>query len=338
VYQEGDMADMTFENVTDERTARAVIASVTETGDFQTNTVLRLAGNGLDTLRLALSNELIVGMQRADLHLWRRRFDVADPVQVFEGIEQSERLGQHILIPGDPHWPAALDPLDHRTPLALWTQGDTTLLADSLASRAALIGTPNPSLYGLQMATALAADLAADGRTIVSFPDDGIAEAAITSALKHNDRVILVMPDPINQSQIENYDWLEQAATTSLLVTDRPPSDIRHTSALTANGLLAALSGMTTVVEEQAGWDYRWTGAPFHAAAYGRPVGAAPGRATDVASHGTNALIREGRATLVQSHTDITELLDASPRGLLTATLAQNTPQHTVAREYSLTR
>lgn len=54
------MADMTFENVTDERTARAVIASVTETGDFQTNTVLRLAGNGLDTLRLALSNELIV--------------------------------------------------------------------------------------------------------------------------------------------------------------------------------------------------------------------------------------------------------------------------------------
>ena len=56
------MADMTFENVTDERTARAVIASITETGDFQTNTVLRLAGNGLDTLRLALSNELIVGM------------------------------------------------------------------------------------------------------------------------------------------------------------------------------------------------------------------------------------------------------------------------------------
>ena len=62
------MADMTFENVTDERTARAVIASVTETGDFQTNTVLRLAGNGLDTLRLALSNELIVGMQRDELH------------------------------------------------------------------------------------------------------------------------------------------------------------------------------------------------------------------------------------------------------------------------------
>ena len=38
------MADTTFEGVRDERTARAVIASATPPGDYQTNHVLMRAG------------------------------------------------------------------------------------------------------------------------------------------------------------------------------------------------------------------------------------------------------------------------------------------------------
>lgn len=331
-------SNSTFADIQDERTARAVIATVTAPGDFQTNHVLRHTGNGLDTLRLALSDDPIGGIPRADLHLWRRRFDIVDPEWVFEGIGKGERLGQRILIPGDPHWPTVLDPLDHRTPLALWAEGNTSLLTDPLASRAALVGSSRPSEYGAEIASELGMSLAADGRTIVTFTDRGISRNVIQGTQQESDRVILVLHHAINQAKPGFDESRERVAENGLLLSTLPPNDDPVTDPRAANRLLAAISGMTTVVEEQPGWDYLWYSAPVEAAHYGKPVGAVPGRVTDLTSQSTNHLIRDGHAHLVQSYTDITDHLDRPSEALGASSFGHQAPNRMANREHSLTR
>ncbi|MCA0378333.1 MAG: DNA-protecting protein DprA [Actinobacteria bacterium] len=330
------MADTTFEGVRDERTARAVIASATPPGDYQTNHVLMLTGSGLVTLRLALGDDPIPGLSFAETRLWRRRFDVADSERVFAGVERGHELGQRLLIPGDPYWPAALDPRDFRSPVALWAEGDVGLLVDPLTSRAALVGTDQPSRYGVWVAADLAGWLASDGRTLISLAERGISRAAVEYAHHESNRVILVLPHSLNHPAPGVEDMQARVAATGLLVSARPP-DAAPTVAdeRTASRLLAALSGVTTIVEAPP--LSKWLSIGFEASEFDRPVGAVPGSVTERASSGTNELIWQGLARLIADGPDIADLLDRGST-LTLPRLAYDAPFQSAARAASLTR
>ena len=67
-----------YESITSERMARSVIASVVPAEDSATAAALHHAGSGLETLRLAVSDDPIPSVGSPYALLWRRRFDIAD--------------------------------------------------------------------------------------------------------------------------------------------------------------------------------------------------------------------------------------------------------------------
>lgn len=294
-----------YESITSERMARAVIASVVPPEDSTTALLLNRAGSGLDTLRLAVRDEPILWIDPPRVHLWRRRFDVANIDAITADFERGKEAGQKILIPGDPDWPMSLSVLRMLTPPVLWAQGDTSLLADPPVSRAAFVGGSECSPYGFEMASDLAEWIAADGRAVVAMHDTGIAEAVTLGGLRHTNKVITVLPHGLDQ-QKDGFDYLRnKVAGVGLLLTDRPPGALSSTR---SHRILAALAGVTTVVEAQPHSDAMM--AASIARDCGREVGAVPGRATDKASAGANELLRQGGARLVADGSDIADLLD----------------------------
>ncbi len=294
-----------YESITSERMARAVIASVVPSEDSATAAALHLAGSGLEALRLAVSDDPIPSVGSPYALLWRRRFDIADIDTIRTNLEHGEAEGQQVLIPSDPDWPASLSVLDRLAPIALWAQGDTSLLADPPASRAAFVGGSECSPYGFEMASDLAEWIAADGRAVVAMHDTGIAEAVTLGGLRNTNKVITVLPHGLDQEK-DGFDYLRnKVAGVGLLVTDQPPGALLSTR---SHRILAALAGVTTVVEAQPHSEAMMAASIAHDC--GREVGAVPGRATDKASAGANELLRQGGARLVADGSDIADLLD----------------------------
>ena len=56
---------------------------------------------------------------------WRPR---ADPRTVRDALRSAHDVGAALLIPGDPHWPHALDDLGANAPTVLWVRGRAELL------------------------------------------------------------------------------------------------------------------------------------------------------------------------------------------------------------------
>ncbi|QBE48247.1 DNA-processing protein DprA [Leucobacter triazinivorans] len=294
-----------YESITSERMARAVIASVVPSEDSTTATALHHAGNGLEALRLAVGDDPIPSVGAPHALLWRRRFDIADIDTIRTNLDHGEAEGQQVLIPGDPDWPASLAVLGRLAPIALWAQGDTSLLADPPASRAAFVGGSECSPYGFEVASDLAEWIGADGRAVVAMHETGIAEAVTLGGLRNTNKVITVLPHGLDQ-ETDGLDYLRnKVAGVGLLVTDRPPGAPLSTR---SHRILAALAGVTTVVEAQPRSDAMM--AASIARDCGREVGAVPGRVTDKASAGNNELLRQGGARLVADGSDIADLLD----------------------------
>lgn len=246
-----------YESITTERAARAVISAVAPPGDFTTPYVLAGAGSGFAALRLAVNDERIEGLGAPRAHLWRRRFDVADTAQIRASLDRSLGLGRRVLIPGDADWPAAFDIMHLTAPAALWAQGNTSLLSDPLASRAAIIGSDTPSQYAAHVADELAGRISADGRTVVAQPLRGVAATAASSALRESSQVITVVPYGLDYDGPDREFPHSRVAEVGLLVSERPPGSRPYrVASMSSRNLIAALSGATTVVESpsQSEW------------------------------------------------------------------------------------
>jgi len=85
----------------------------------------------LGTLQLIDGDGAVPGMNRADAFLWRERIGA----RVSMAHPEYEPVGVQVLVPGDSTWPAALDDLGARAPLALWVRGDVSHLAGSVSER-----------------------------------------------------------------------------------------------------------------------------------------------------------------------------------------------------------
>lgn len=322
-----------YKRIMTERMARAVIASVVPPADNTTGIALQHAGSALNLLQLAINNDQIPRITQPEAHLWRRRFDIADITTIRSNLELGEAEGQALLIPGDPDWPTSLSPLGYSAPLALWVQGNTYLLTGSSSRRAALVGGSECSPYGFEVASELSEWLGNNGRTVVTLHDSGIAQASTLGGLRGTNDVITVLPHGLDQEK-DGFDYLRtKVARLGLLVTDRPPGAAASTR---SHRILAALSGVTTVVEAQVLSDSILIASM--AQACGRRVGAVPGRVTDTASAGTNHLLRHDATHLISNGFDIIDLLDATSARLDLHTLMHGAPAHATAQDTGLNR
>lgn len=220
--------------------------------------------------------------------------------------------GLRWICPDDAAWPAALEDLDHvdplhgtsGAPLGLWVRGRGELGA-LCARSVAVVGARDCTTYGAEIASEIGADLADGGWTVVSgaaFGIDGCAHRGALSLARPTVAVLACGADvdyPRAHSSL-----LERIAENGLVVSEQAPGATPTKSRfLTRNRLIAALTAGTVVVEAAVRSGSLNTLA--WADQLGRTTMAVPGPVTSQQSGGAHAAVRDGKAVLVTSGSDV---------------------------------
>ncbi|WP_456432699.1 DNA-processing protein DprA [Thermosulfuriphilus sp.] len=168
----------------------------------------------------------------------------------------------------------------------------------------AIVGSRNPSSYGLQVAEELAQGLAREGLVIVSGAALGIDAAAHKGALKAGGTTWAVLGTGLDVP----YPWrnrglLEEISSQGAIISEFPlGTGPRRENFPIRNRLISGLSLGVVVVE--AGPKSGSLITARLAADQGREVMAVPGSIYSFKSQGTHRLLKEG-ATLIESVEDI---------------------------------
>jgi DNA processing protein len=143
----------------------------------------------------------VPGLDQIAAAVWRERLHtVSSADTVATQMATFERQALRVLIPGEKDWPVALSDLGARTPYALWTRGETALLARPLADRITLTGARASTAYGDHMAIELASDLALGGRIVVAGGANGIEAVAHRSVLATRGSTIAVLAGGVDRA------------------------------------------------------------------------------------------------------------------------------------------
>ena len=202
-------------------------------------------------------------------------------------INDCARQGIKVLGFGEEDYPRMLaDTAD--PPLALYVKGKLPDTQDIPA--VAVVGTRNPSEYGLKMAERIGSQLAEEGALIVSGLSSGIESAGARSALSAGGTVIAVLGTEIAKAP---RDYSEKICKKGALVSEYAPGTKTQKSFFRArNRIGSGLSAGVVAIEAPLG-----SGTLLYVAEaieQGRDIFAVPGNADSPKSEGTNELIKNG--------------------------------------------
>jgi DNA processing protein len=222
--------------------------------------------------------------------------------------DQLSKSAGFMIFPSDPDWPMSVDDLS-APPIALVGLGQRTLLTEMLQS-ISIVGTRNPSSYGVRISGDFAIGAAEQGWTIVSGGAYGIDSAAHKGALLVEGVTVAVLAGGFDhQYPAGNVNLFREIIETGLLLSEVMPG-IRAEPFrfLTRNRLIAALSKGTIVVE--AAYQSGSLRTARDAAELFRLVMAVPGPINSPTSAGCHRLISERSAELVTSISEVMELVN----------------------------
>jgi DNA processing protein len=210
--------------------------------------------------------------------------------------EDAARLGAQVMVPGDPDYPPLLQHIPDPPPV-LFSLGNHSFLQRPAA---AIVGSRDHSSYGAAACRTLASAAAEAGVVIVSGMARGLDAVAHTAALDAGGTTIGVLGNGFGVIYpAANRALYERVATEGLLLSEFPPGERPHVGSFPRrNRLISGLSRVTVVVEAAIG-----SGALITAGAaldQGREVIAVPGNITSPLSAGSNRLIRDGAAPVLE--------------------------------------
>ena len=219
-----------------------------------------------------------------------------------ESIVKTESI---FLTPHSPQWPIALNDLS-AIPFGLVVKGDLSALSEKSL---AIVGTRNPTPYGLRIAGDFAAGFVDREWSIVSGGAYGIDSAAHKGALIAEGRTIAVLAAGVDVAYpAGNARLFAEIAENGALISEvLPGSHAIPSRFLTRNRIIAALSQATLVVE--AAFRSGSLRTARDAAELLRPVMAIPGPINAPTSEGCHRLIGERAAEIVTSVADAIELI-----------------------------
>jgi DNA processing protein len=225
-----------------------------------------------------------------------------NPLQVYEELSES---GIRFLIPEDAGWPTPLNDLAV-PPVGIFVKGNIEVLQQQSL---AIVGTRNPTPYGIRAAQEFAAGFVDREWAIVSGGAYGIDSAAHRGALIAEGSTVAVIASGLDcLYPAGNRKLFEEILENGAIVTEYLPSvSARPHRFLVRNRLIAALSKATLVVE--AAFRSGSLRTARDAAELARPVMAIPGPITSPTSEGCHRLIGERSAELVTSIADAHELI-----------------------------
>jgi len=224
-----------------------------------------------------------------------------------ESLAAIAQSGGVFITPEDLGWPMRVNQLAI-PPLGLIVKGDISILNNpSLA----IVGTRNPTPYGVRLAGDFAAGFVDRQWDIISGGAYGIDTAAHRGALVAEGRTIAVIASGLDvQYPAGNARLFDEICESGAIVSEVMPgvTAMPHRF-LIRNRLIAALSLSTLVVE--AAFRSGSLRTARDAAELLRPVMAIPGPISSPSSEGCHRLIGERAAELVTSVADAMELISA---------------------------
>ncbi len=189
-------------------------------------------------------------------------------------------------------------------PVVLYVKGHLPLVDEEAAI--AVIGTRDPTPYGIRMARKFGQELSECGGLLVSGLTRGIERVAADAALYAGGRLVGVLGTAPEEARGDLY---EDVAVNGALVTEYPPGQKTHKSAFRArNRITAGLSAGVLVVEAPA----RSGTLLFaeEALEQGKEIFVIPGNADVSSCAGSNRLLKEGAHPVTEPWDILSEYVD----------------------------
>ena len=193
------------------------------------------------------------------------------------------------------------------SPILMFKDGNINLKNDKIIS---IVGTRNMSSYGRDFTNNLIEELAEYNPIIISGFAYGVDICAHKAAIKNNLQTIAVLAHGFEQIYPKVHKkYINQVNENGGFFTEfwSEEQPLRE-NFLKRNRIVAGISKATIVIESAAKGGSLVTA--DIANSYNRDVFALPGRATDIYSKGCNNLIKNNRAELLTSASDIVKLLN----------------------------
>ncbi len=224
-------------------------------------------------------------------------------------LSQVEQAGGEVLLLPDAKFPALLRHIPDPPPV-LFAQGDLGLL---LQPAVAIVGSREHTPYGQEVCRTLAWDAARAGVVVISGMARGLDAVAHGAALDAGAGTIGVLANGLGVIYpAANRALYERVVKRGLLLTEFPPGERPHAGSFPRrNRLISGLARVTVVVEAAVGSGALITAGT--ALEQGREVMAVPGNITSPVSAGTNRLIGDGAAPILESADLLQHYPDAKP-------------------------
>jgi DNA processing protein len=250
-------------------------------------------------------------------HFYRSGTLAAEEAAAQDSLRRLGASGATAIDLWDPGYPELLSRI-YDPPPVLFTRGS---FAPSDGASVAVVGTRRPSPYGLEMAGYFGRELAAAGFTVVSGLARGIDTRAHSEALRAGGRTLAVMGTGLDHCYPpENRKLAASISSSGALLSEFEPGTTPEPGNFPRrNRVISGLSLGTVLIESDINGGAMITA--HTALEQNREVFAVPGKAGSPTSRGCHALIREGKAKLVETLDDIvSEILAQCPSGFRPAT------------------
>lgn len=237
-------------------------------------------------------------------------FTCDEAICLMNDIEKAEKSGAKLITYIDKQYPEELRHIAYPPPY-LYVRGRVELLKHPL--KVTVVGSRKATAYGINVASTLSHEIAANKICIISGGAEGIDTAALRGALRASDDVIAVIGTGIDVNYpAENKALFDTIAARGVVVSEFPMGmgPLGHNFPV-RNRIMTALGDSVVIVEAAAR-----SGALIsakHAEEQGKTLFAVPGNIDSPNSVGTNELLRDGAMFCVSSGDVIDELMERLP-------------------------
>lgn len=222
-------------------------------------------------------------------------------------LEKAEGLSVNMLCITDPEYPELLKKI-YDPPIVLYTKGNYS--SERLANCIGIVGTRKPTDYGKKISEMFATELSTIGISVISGFARGIDTAAHKAVLSNTNSTAITAAvfgcgvDVIYPP--ENKKLYDEMVSSGLLISEYELSAIPDAMNFPKrNRIISGLSLGTIVIESDIDGGALITART--ALDQSREVFAVPGYVTSKSSRGTNALIKNSQAKLVENIDDVLE-------------------------------
>ena len=229
-------------------------------------------------------------------------------------LTQHQQINPHFWTPADPEYPQLLREIPTPPPL-LYYRGEIDLQENSgQKSLVGIVGTRQPTEYGIKWTRQISTALAKNGFTVVSGMAEGIDTESHSAALKAGGRTLAVMGTGVDVIYPhKNRDLYQQILKSGIVISEYPAkTPPNRTHFPRRNRIIAGLSRAVLVMEAPLKSGALITAT--YANEFNRDVYALPGRIDDQPSQGCLKLISQGAGLINHELKELLIMLGAIPQ------------------------